>query len=552
MSSASVYWGKAGKCTDLSAEISMLSIRQCYQPCWEHQPIREGTHVARRGRMCVCACVSSFQQQMDDACRIPQDANATPEQKWSSLRTDINTVASDVLSHGRQHQRTWCLSKKAVLEPLIESKQKAHNQLLAQDTPANRRTLRSAQRVVAKAVQHAKEDWISAMTDKAVRAQRDGSIRWRSIDQLCGVHRGRQPVTTSAVRDEQGNLTTNPADSAARWYQHFDRLLNIQSTYDANVLTSFPELDMRPELDEVPTFEEVQAAIRKLHVRMAAGESGIVPKLIISGGAELRERIHNLIVDVGTTGSVVADWRNAEIVPIPKKGDLQSCDNWRGIRLLDVVGKIFARVVQNRLQKVAEDILPDSQCGFRKGRGCCHMIFATRQLLEKAVEHDTELYALSLWIYAKAYDSIPCAALWAVLGKPGVPPTLLGLIQSLRDGMTACIRLPGAQTESFSVCNGLRQGCTLAPTLFNLYFSAVVATWRTASSVPGVDIRYRVGRKLVGDRTAKSRLSPACLTELQFADDAELYTKSLPSLPPVLDPGYTGRVQIHSAIGPPH
>eukprot|EP00117_Sycon_ciliatum_P029867 scpid93202/ scgid23680/ len=71
---------------------------------------------------------------------------------------------------------------------------------------------------------------------------------------------------------------------------------------------------------------------------------------------------------------------------------------------------------------------------------------------------------------------------------------------------------------------------TLAPALFNLYFSAVVATWRTASSVPGVDFRYRVGRKLVGDRTAKSRLSPACLTESQFADDAALYTTSLPFL----------------------
>ena len=65
-------------------------------------------------------------------------------------------------------------------------------------------------------------------------------------------------------------------------------------------------------------------------------------------------------------GAVPRDWKDAVIVPIPKKGDLKDCDNWRGISLLDVVGKVFARVIQERLQQLAEEILPDSQCGFRK------------------------------------------------------------------------------------------------------------------------------------------------------------------------------------------
>ena len=54
--------------------------------------------------------------------------------------------------------------------------------------------------------------------------------------------------------------------------------------------------------------------------------------------------------DVWKRGKVVKDWQNAEIVPIPKKGDLRKYDNWRGISLLDVVGKVFARILQDRLQ----------------------------------------------------------------------------------------------------------------------------------------------------------------------------------------------------------
>ena len=67
-------------------------------------------------------------------------------------------------------------------------------------------------------------------------------------------------------------------------------------------------------------------------------------------------------------GHVPLDWRDAILVPIPKKGNLRCCDNWRGIALLDVVGKLVARVVQNRSQQLAERELPESQCGFRRRR----------------------------------------------------------------------------------------------------------------------------------------------------------------------------------------
>ena len=53
-----------------------------------------------------------------------------------------------------------------------------------------------------------------------------------------------------------------------------------------------------------------------------------------------------------------------------------------------------------------------------------------------------------------------------------------------------------------------------------------MAHWRSVSSVPGFPLRYRLGRKLVGDRTTKSRLEHLDVTESQFADDAALYTTS--------------------------
>ena len=120
-----------------------------------------------------------------------------------------------------------------------------------------------------------------------------------------------------------------------------------------------------------------------------------MPQLIVHcTGAELIDRLLQLTQRVWQEGTVVEDGRDAEIVPIPKKGNLKLCDNWRGISLSDVVGKVFARILQEWLQKLAEKVLPE--CGLRKGRGCVDMIVAARQLLEKCREHDDVLFVLFL------------------------------------------------------------------------------------------------------------------------------------------------------------
>ena len=52
------------------------------------------------------------------------------------------------------------------------------------------------------------------------------------------------------------------------------------------------------------------------------------------------------------------------------------CSNYRGISLLDIVGKVFARVVLSRLKVLSDRVYSDSQCAFREGRSTVDMIFA--------------------------------------------------------------------------------------------------------------------------------------------------------------------------------
>ena len=145
------------------------------------------------------------------------------------------------------------------------------------------------------------------------------------------------------------------------------------------------------------------------------------------------------------------------------------------------------------------------------------MIFCARQLVEKAREHNIKLYFLFVDL-RKAYDSVPREALWQALKKYGFSSTLVNIIRSLHDGMKAEVTVGGSTTPEIQVTNGLTQGCTIAPTLFNLFFNLVIEQWRKRCQPFGVEILYKCGGKLVGERTRRPLTTTA--TELQFLDDA--------------------------------
>ena len=124
-----------------------------------------------------------------------------------------------------------------------------------------------------------------------------------------------------------------------------------------------PSLPPCLELDDPPSLKELVTALDALKRDKAGRKTGLLPEMLLYGGAELYNRLLQIMQDVWRSGTVVDDWKNAVIVPIPKKGDLRKCNNWRGISLLDVAGKVFARVIQTRLQAIADSIVPESQCG---------------------------------------------------------------------------------------------------------------------------------------------------------------------------------------------
>ena len=121
-------------------------------------------------------------------------------------------------------------------------------------------------------------------------------------------------------------------------------------------------------------------------------------------------------------GDVPQKLKDASIIHLYKrKGNRSQCDNHRGISLLSIAGKILARVVLNRLTtEVIDKVYPESQCGFRSGRGTADMVFAYRQLQEKCNEQSQPLYTVFVDL-TKAFDTGSRDGLWKLLYKIGCP-----------------------------------------------------------------------------------------------------------------------------------
>jgi len=67
------------------------------------------------------------------------------------------------------------------------------------------------------------------------------------------------------------------------------------------------------------------------------------------------------------------------------KGDRRDCNNYRGISLLCIAGKVFARLLLPRVRQIADRIQPESQRGIRPSRSTSDMVISLRQLQEKSI-----------------------------------------------------------------------------------------------------------------------------------------------------------------------
>ena len=128
----------------------------------------------------------------------------------------------------------------------------------------------------------------------------------------------------------------------------------------------------REKLNNEITQEEVNKAINRLKNEKAAGTDRIIGEVLKKGGEMLRLAVWNMCYEAWRLEQVPRDWMQGVIFPLYKDGDNRDPLNYRGITLLSIVGKVYNRVLTERLTQFAEREgggIVEEQGGFAQDRG---------------------------------------------------------------------------------------------------------------------------------------------------------------------------------------
>ena len=130
------------------------------------------------------------------------------------------------------------------------------------------------------------------------------------------------------------------------------------------------------------------------------------------------------------------------------------------------------KIILNRPQPQAEEIIAEEQAGFRAGRITKEQIFNLRILCEKYLLHLQNLYHVFIF-FKKAFDRVWHEALCATMRKY-INASIIQAIENLYYKAQSAVLFNGSTGEWFITTVGVRQGCLLSPTLFNIFLERIM------------------------------------------------------------------------------
>ena len=123
-------------------------------------------------------------------------------------------------------------------------------------------------------------------------------------------------------------------------------------------------------------------------------------------------------------GEWLTTWTQSLVITLPKKGNLQLCQNYRTISLISHPSNVMLKIILNRLQLQAEEIIAEEQAGFRIGRRTTEQIFNLRILCENYLQHQQNLYHVFI-DFKTAFDRVWHEALWATMRKYNIHASII-------------------------------------------------------------------------------------------------------------------------------
>ena len=412
----------------------------------------------------------------------------------SNIKEVLTSTADEVLGKRKKKIKPWVTD--AVLE-LCDERRKLRKDKYAND--AARAKYQEAHRAVRSEMRTAKEAWIEKQCATIDNEMSRGNSKtaYNVLKMLTTTSKPRAMV----IDDKDGKLLTDQDEVLKRWTEYCDELYNFHIRPDAEMLndSQYPTDD-----EESPAIlkREVEVAVRSLKAGKSPGVDNVPAELVKAAGEEAVEALTVLCQKIWNEKKWPEEWTKSLVMPLPKKGNLKKCENYRTISLISHPSKVMLRIILNRLKNKAEELLAEEQAGFRPGRSTVEQIFNCRILMERHLQHQKDLYH-NFIDFKKAFDRVWHNGLWHVLRGFNIQKDLIDSIKALYDHASSAVLLNQQVGEAFRTTVGVRQGCLLSPTLFNLFLEKIM-------------------QETLHDHTTTISIGGRPICNLRFADDIDL------------------------------
>jgi hypothetical protein len=507
--------------------------------------LRDG---ATRGRVARAVAESMKDLTFDDD---TVDINVL-EKRWSAEITRAAMESAGPPPKKNKREGDWFNSEEfqAIIRPLAAEQLAKHRAWKASGSNASKAESRAATKACKASVVAADNRYWEKKAAKMEGHSTNKEPR-QFYETMKGADSEKPHVrATQHIRDEDNVLLCDEEEILARWGRHFEGILNPDPAapkldYEA-IMRNVVQQDVNESLGAEPTLHEVMAALEAMKNEKACGPDDIPVELLKLYREEptIMKKFVGIVKCVWRREEAPQSWKDAIIFILFKKLDKTLCGNYRGISLVAHAGKVLLKLVEMRLSRHAEtcNILPEEQCGFRRGRSTIDMLFVARMLQEFARDKNVSIFMLFIDLM-KAYDCIDRTLLWLILAKIGVPEKMINVIRAFHDGMQAVVRLEGgALSKPFDVSGGLRQGCVLAPVMFNIFFAVVlqVAVSRFDADVikDHIDIKCRMDDSDPLDSSTRTKALKTFISKLWsmlYADDAGIASRTQESLSKMME-----------------
>jgi exonuclease III len=289
----------------------------------------------------------------------------------------------------------------------------------------------------------------------------------------------------SVIKDDNGNAfqtIQNRKDFITSYYADIYAENPDRTRAFEGCVTNFlgPELVNNPYIagKKVPVFlknefesgislGELDRAIEKMRNNSASGPDGFSVKFVKKYWKLFRVPLCKYFAKCLDTGNLTHTFATASIRLIPKKGDISKLKNWRPISLLNVLYKIGAKALNNRLKRAAPYIISRSQKGFVDKKFIQECLINIAETVHFAEKNRIKSFCLAL-DQAKAFDSLNHDFMTDVYKFFGFGNQFIKMLNTLTTGRTANILFDdGSKGGDFPLECGNAQGNSPSPLQFN-------------------------------------------------------------------------------------